>query len=138
MTCLVRALTNMTHCYLIETISNCLHPQVLLCSRFCTFNIALQNSDKPSIRLLSALYKTDLRTTYGKNLRKISQMCDMEIDELTSQNIKQNMKYFEVPQEEHWRPSFIRELLDVKDNKMLVEGFTADEINDLIDMVCIS
>ena len=84
------------------------------------------------------IYKTDLRTTYGKNLHKISQMCDMEINRLTSQNIKQNMKYFAVPQEEHWRPAFIRELLDVKDNKMLVEGFNADEINDLIDIVCIS
>ena len=48
--------------------------------------------------MLAKLFENDLRTTYGNNLRKISNICGMNIDELTSQKVKMNMKYREVPQ----------------------------------------
>ena len=131
-------LSNLTHRYLIEGISGCVHPKVLLCSRLCTFSRALQDCNKPSIRLLSNLTKYDLSTVYGRNLHNISQATKLEIDSLSAEQIKHEMKYFEVPDEEKWRPAFVDELLKIRKNEMTVEGFSEAEINDMLNIVCIS
>ena len=48
------------------------------------------------------------------------------------------MKYFEIPDEVKWRPAFIDELLKIRKNEMTVEGFSEAEINDMLNIVCIS
>ena len=86
--------------------------------------------------MLAKLFENDLRTTYGNNLRKISNICGMNIDELTSQKVKMNMKYREVPLNEEWRLPILNEMLFARDHHIEVEGLSRRDINDIINFVC--
>ena len=44
-----------SHRYLIEPLSNCIHPKTMLSSRLVKFNSTLKLSSKPSVKLLSLL-----------------------------------------------------------------------------------
>ena len=57
-----------THRYLIETISNSLHPKIMLASRYVTFHKSLITSSKLSVRVLARLVETDQRTVMGRTL----------------------------------------------------------------------
>ena len=86
--------------------------------------------------MLAKLCEKDLRTTYGNNLRKISNICELSIDELTSQEVKRKMKYRETPQDEEWRLPILNEMLFARDHQIEVEGLTRRDINDIIHFVC--
>ena len=63
-----------THRYLIETVTESLHPQVFLSSRFVKFHRSLLDSNKSSMRTAAKLFYSDQRTVYGRNLCEISRL----------------------------------------------------------------
>ena len=67
-----------THRYLIESISNSMHPMVMLSSRFVTFWRTLINSSKLCIRLLARLSEKDNRTVMGRTLNTLVRECGLE------------------------------------------------------------
>ena len=77
-----------THTYLIEPISKSLHPKVMLSSRFVTFHKTNTFCKKPSVRLLASLAASDQRTSYGRNLKNISNKCKMPNVDLSSRIVK--------------------------------------------------
>ena len=87
-----------THRYLIETLSNCLHPKVIMSSRFVKFQQSLENSNKPLLRLLSTFYLNDQRSIYGSNLENISKNCDLDKIDLTAFMVKHYMSYYPLPE----------------------------------------
>ena len=76
---------NLTHRYLIETISQSLNRKVFLSSDLIKFAQSMESSKKPSVRLLSNLFKNDKRTTYGQNWNAISKSCLVPVKDLTPQ-----------------------------------------------------
>ena len=60
---------NTTHRYLIETISGCLHPKVMLASCCCGFVKSLLSIPKYPVRVLASLCSSDQRTVMGRCLR---------------------------------------------------------------------
>ena len=64
-----------THNYLIETISQCMHPKVMICARFVKFVESLNTCKKSSILLLIKMVQDDNSTVCGKNLSEISKLC---------------------------------------------------------------
>ena len=125
-----------THRYLIETISQSIHPKVFMCSRLVKFVSSRNNCNKISIRVLSKLYENDLRTTLGKNLNKISQLCDIPLDTLSPSLVKYSMKYYPPPESEKWRCEVILELLEEKKNNMEITGFNNNEISEMLEYLC--
>ena len=73
-----------THNYLIETISECVHPKIMIMSRFVTFIDTLLKSNKPSLLFLANLVKDDNGTVCGKNLSKIAELGDTTTEKLSS------------------------------------------------------
>ena len=67
------------HRYLIEPLLERPHLKIQLCSRFVKFVNSNDNCNKPVIRLLSALCKSDNRTTYCNNLFNIANECNLKI-----------------------------------------------------------
>ena len=124
------------HRNLIESISGCLHPKVLMSSRFVKFHDNNQKCNKSLIRSLSTLNKDDLNTVYGKNLYKIAQSCNTAIENLSPQLVKADMKYFELPENESWRLPVIFDLLNTRRNLMEITGFNVQEVEDLLKHVC--
>ena len=86
--------------------------------------------------MLAKLNQKDLRTVYGNNLRRISNLCGQEIDELTSQVIKNNVKYRSLPKDEEWRVPTLMEMLFSRENNVEVEGLSRKDIHDIIHYVC--
>ena len=84
---------------------------------------------------MSNFYEKDLRTTYGKNLAKISTLCDVSLTELTPGLVKAKMKYFPLPKNEEWRSPALMDLLDVRKSHMDLEGFDHQDINQMIVVV---
>ena len=113
----VRILYNVpmdTHTYLIDTISKSMHPKVMLSSRFVNFHRTNLSCSKPSVKLLASLCSQDQRTKYGRNLRNISEECNIPLEELTKTKVKKMMTYKAVPDDEIWRTKLIDELLGAR------------------------
>ena len=58
---------------------------------------------KPSITIMTGLSTHDQRTSYGRNLRNISNDCGIPIDDLTNLKVKKLMTYRVVPNDQQWR-----------------------------------
>ena len=127
-----------THRYLIETISECLHPKVILSSRFIKFHENNLKSVKSVIRTLANLNKDDLTTVYGNNLYNIGRCCNTNVQSLTPQLVKTTMSYFRIPDDQLWRVPIIQEMLAIRNNDLSLTGFSYREIKDILDNMCIS
>ena len=127
-----------THKYLIETISQCLHPKVMICARFVKFVDSMNKCKKSSILLLVNMVQNDNSTVCGKNLADIAKLCNVERFKLTSNYVKYNMKYCPIPENELWRENMLTEMLLYRNcNFVQIDNFLKNEIDEIIDMVCI-
>ena len=134
--CIRRALRlpNTTHRYLIEPLSGCLHPRVMLSSRLVRFRDTMVSSNKLVIRLLANLFEGDRRTVLGRNLGCLRSELGGGL--LTPLIIKKNLRYYEVPANQKWRVSVISDLLEVRSGSKVIEGITSSEVAYLIDLLC--
>ena len=124
-----------THRYLIEAISRCLHPKVMLASRYFAFSQSLLRSTKYHVRILARLCLLDSRTRLGSTLSTLSRECGCGVNELSSALIKSKMKYFPIPSHEEWRTGFLSELLC---SGLHLPGFTPEEICGMVSYLCMS
>ena len=80
----------------------------------------------------------DVRSTTGLNLRKIMFQTDkLSVAQLSKDDIK-TLVYHPTSAEDKWKESFVKELLKVKDNQMEVQGFDPQEIDDILEHLCVS
>ena len=128
-----------THRYLIEPISNSLHPMAMLASRYVSFHKSLVSSSKLSVRVMARLFETDQRTVLGRTLDKLSNMMNLpDINLLSPCEIKRKLRYFEIPDEEKWRIESVAELLKLRNQSLSLPGFSKDEINIMLFNTCTS
>ena len=135
------SLPRRTHRYLIEPVSLCCHPKVMLAGRLVTFFKSLINSNKFAVRFLARLCQGDQRTVAGKTLTLLEEVCEMNglgADSMTANTIKRNVQYFNAPVGEEWRAPLIRELLLARDGELLLQGFSKKEVIMLIEDVCVT
>ena len=126
-----------THRYWIETISDSIHPKVMLCSRYAKFHKSLVTSKKTPVRFLSRLIEHDLRTVFGRTLSNIKSECKISsTEELTPLVVKQSMKYSDMPLGECWRTGVLAELLEVRKSQAVLGNFEQKEIDKMIDYLC--
>ena len=128
-----------THRYFIEELSESLHPKVMLCSRYISFQQSLLNCDKFPVKFLASLNQCDQRTLFGRSLRRIASKCGTTVQQIPSKSfVKENMKYFPVPVTESWRPSLLKNLLEIRSNRVTLPGFSSNEVDEMIKFVSIS
>ena len=128
-----------THRYLIEPMSNSLHPMAMLASRYVSFHKSLVSSSKLSVRVMARLFETDQRTVLGRTLDKLSNMMNLpDINLLSPCEIKRKLRYFEIPDEEKWRIESVAELLKLRNQSLSLPGFSKDEINIMLFNTCTS
>ena len=130
-----------THRYLIEPLSQCLHPKVMIASRYVTFYRSLVNCNKLRVRFLARLNDSDHRTVLGRTLRRILDDCRLTgsgLGQLNAQLVKKNLLYFMVPDGEQWRIPLIKELLQLRQGHLVVDNLDSKEIGDIIDHLCTS
>ena len=132
-------LPRMTHRYLIEELSGHLHPLTMLSSRFLKFHISLSKCEKPSMRYLAELCKSNLQTVYCQNLTQISRSIDVPVHQLTCSGIKRLLRYCPVPDNQQWRAVILRDMLELKWNTLELDGLLEDdEIRTWIDDLAVN
>ena len=130
-----------THRYLIEPLSQCLHPKVMIASRFVTFYKSLITCNKFGVRFLARISERDNRTVLGNTLRQLLDKCSMtesEPDVLTAPLVKKKLSYFDMPMEEQWRVPLLQELLKIRQGNLKLGNLDNTEISFLIDYLCTS
>ena len=126
-----------THRYLIETLSQSMHPKTMLCSRYVGFYRSLISSFKVSVRFLARLIENDRRTVLGRSLYTLCRISNVQANDfLTTQTVKNMVKYFEIPDSEEWRIDMMTELLQLRRDSLTIPGFSQEEIQCLLDFVC--
>ena len=126
-----------THRFFIEELVNFPHPKIMLCSRFVKFYDTLIKSKKGSVRLLAKLSFIDEKTVLKSNLRNIAKDCHTKtLDELSPSTVKNNMRYFEVPENEEWRVSLLHNLLLVRSKQWTVDQLEDRKLEHMIYEVC--
>ena len=93
-------LPNTTHTYLIESISDSLHPKVMLCSRFIRYFKSCQASSKQIVSLLSNMKHEDQRTFVGRKVKRISEASQKPLGDITPSIVKKMMSYRDIPENE--------------------------------------
>ena len=124
-----------THRYLLDSITGCLHLQVMLASRFVKFLGSLKKSRKLGVRFLAGICEHDQRTVLGRTVSRIVAETGAPAAELTSSLVKSKMKYFHLPEDQAWRVPILKEIID---DKIFVPGFTDSELNTMKDYLCTS
>ena len=126
-----------THRYLLEPLFEQQHMSTTLVRNFLKFVASLKKSNKPVLRQLFAIAKSDVRTTTGSNLRNILLQTNLlNVDELQPDTVGQ-IRYKEILEIDKWRISLIREIIDMKCGAIdEPEGWLLEELQDILNLVC--
>ena len=125
-----------THRYFIEPISGTNHIKFALKKRFLNFTKKISSTKKRTAKNIFNLIKNDCRSTTGKNLRTITIECNkINADGLKNKDIDR-MEFCPVPPNDEWRISFLKELLEARDEKKYPIGWAKEDIIATIDYVC--
>ena len=127
-----------THRYLLEPLSGQVHPKVMLASRLVGFYRAQLNSPKFRMRFLMRMAVNDKRTVLGRNLDTIAEECHCDLMQLTPSVVKQNLRYAIAPDDLGWRIPLASELYSFRSDSNSLPGFSRDEIDLMLQFVCIS
>ena len=123
-----------THRYLIEEMTEALHPKVMMCSRYSSFHKSLLTCEKFPVRFLARITENDQRTVFGKSLRRIGNECGKMFP--TKNEVKSKMKYFPVPNSEEWRLPLLKDLVGCKFDSLVIPRFSKLEVEELLKYIC--
>ena len=56
-------------------------------------------------------------------MNNIATECGVTVSDLTPSKVQNNLEYFPVPDDQLWRVSLVRELLDARNDKCTIENF---------------
>ena len=127
-----------THKYLIEPISETRHLKFVLIDRFVGFLQQIEKSQKHIPKQLLTFIKHDVKSTTGSNLRNILLLTNKhKIEEITRDDI-QKLEYAPIDEKDKWKVGYIKEITDVKFNKLRVENFSTEELDDILEYLCTS
>ena len=127
------------HRYFIEPLSEARHIKLALIKRFIKFTQKITNSTKTSMKTLYNCIRKDCNSITGNNLRRI--MLLLGVDNIDRINMKslEKMKHYEATNdEEKLRKSMVKELIEVKREYFHLENFSALEIDQMLEHLCIT
>ena len=98
--------------------------------------------EKPSCKfLLRTIYRNTNAVT-GKNIRNIEIETGFNIDIYNMKhnldNILNKIWFARIPENELWRINSVKELSQIKSGHLKLEGFSIEEIEDMLQFICVS
>jgi hypothetical protein len=125
-----------THRYLIEPLSNTKHIKTILIKRFLTFIQQIRNSNKSATKFLLNSIHLDARSTTGSNLRNILLETDKASISDLSPNDAFQVEYHPIKSEEKWRLPFIKDIIEAKNDKLIIQNIDDGDLDDMLDVLC--
>ena len=128
-----------THRYFVEAVSEKPHAKMIMIKNFLRFCELVVKSGKEALNNVFQTVSRNVQSQTGRNLRKIMLlMKKANISELKSSEVKESLKYKAVPDNQVWRIPIVKELIEVKAGNAVIEGFTNEEILEMLEHVCVS
>ena len=92
------------------------------------------------MRFLALYCVSDQRTTLAKYLHRIADLSGFngDITELSSEYVRKNIIYNELPENEKWRISVIRDRLDILNKRSPTYGLSETDAAQILEHVCSS
>ena len=106
--------------------------------RFINFTKSIERSKKLALKGLFDVVKHDCQSITGHNLRMLSLKYNVDKIGDLNKKILRNKCYADTPIGEEWRTNVINELIDVKHGTISIPHFNKNEINELLELVCIT
>ena len=79
----------------------------------------------------------DVRSTTGLNLRRILlQTSKTNVDQLSKHDITE-LEYHPTTVDNKWKEAMVAELLEVRDNQLEVDGFVQEELDEMLEYICV-
>ena len=127
-----------THRYLVEPVSGQLHLKKVLIKRFLSFINQIKRSDKSIPKQLLHCIKLDTRSVTGSNLRRILLLTKKtKVEDITEKDIE-NIESDEISDDNMWRVNIIREITDLKFGQVMIDGFSIEECDEILQYACTS
>ena len=125
-----------SHRCLIEPITEARHVRIILFRRFLSFIQQIMKSPKQLPKQMLKLIQTDTRSTTGNNLRKILlQTTKFHVSQLNLKDVDE-IKYHPIKEHEKWKIGLCMEILSVRKDELIVDGFTDLELEEILFHLC--
>ena len=126
-----------THRFFIEHLTDNPHMKKVLMRRYLTFIQSIEKSHKKSLHLLLNIARNDVRSVTGSNLLNIMLLCGKNlVTELCPHNIS-HIQYHEPNEDDFWKLEMLDEIIEVQHGDLCVPGFTAGELEQMKDDICV-
>ena len=113
------------------------HIKNILMKRFLGFLNQIRKSSKKLPGALLRVVSHDTRSTTGSNLRNILLLTDKNsIEDISNQDID-NFCYAPTKQEDLWKVDMVKELIEVRADQKEVTNFTEEELDEILEYLCI-
>ena len=130
------------HKYLIEPLSG-QHAFTMLISRYVKFLQSARKSPKIAVQYLLQKVLRNCNTLTGKNVRFVlDKTGGQDIFKVNPLDIKKNLKFSSLSNENAWRINFVKELTNLKQNSLSLDmhenSLTIEELDEILDYICTS
>lgn len=133
-------LPNETHRFFIEPLSG-IHAKNMLMTRFINFIQSIEKGHKSAPLYLLEKIRDDTMTVTGRNIKYICEELEEEnISNININSVKKSFQFQAIPKDEEWKIGIVKELTDVKMNKLDISfdnnvSLEEAEIDDLIQWI---
>ena len=128
-----------THRYFVEPITGKNHAKTLMIKNFLKFCELIVSSKKEALKNVFLQIRRNVLTFTGSNLRKISSLMNKsDITELKSSLVKQNLVYEPIPEGEKWKILIVEEIIDFREGKLEIQGFEREELDEILEFICVT
>ena len=79
-----------------------------------------------------------MRSTTGRNLRRILLLTDKSDVENINQNDFKTLEYHQLGEADKWKVTYLKELINIKFGRLQIENFVPEEIEETIHFVSTS
>ena len=129
-----------THRYFYEHLTDSKHLKVLLIKRFKKFVLSISDGTNSACKMLLYTCYRNVKSATGSNIRNI----ELEVNEkLLIENLQKSiskvvetLQFEETPATLTWRIAAMKETALVKLGHLNVEGFTTEEVEEILDYIC--
>ena len=127
-----------SHRYFIEPVNNVPHIKISLIKRFINFIEKLSCAIKICARNIFHTMKHDCRSNIGRNIRAIMKYCGKpRICDITTKEVSKK-SYQPVPNDKAWQVEGVKELIEVRDNKVDLDSCQKEEVVECIHFLTTS
>ena len=129
-----------THRYFFEHLTQTRHLKVLLLKRFLRFILSITAAQNSACKMVLYTCYRNMRSTTGSNIRNIelavNERIALEDLKKAMGKLEEKMHFEQIPKEEMWRISVMKEMALMKQGFLDVEGFAVEETELILQYIC--